>query len=62
MLSGVDIHPIELGFEEPDVKRGRPALARSEVASVVVDELTQLSAGFGTTVRTDGDRIWIELR
>lgn len=60
-LFEIEIHPIEQGFGGPEIRRGRPSLAGREIAAVVVDELTRLSERFGTTVRTDGDRTWIEL-
>ena len=60
-ISSIEIHPVEQGFGDLETKRGRPALARGEMAQVVIEELMQLSKGFGTSFRADGDRTWIEL-
>jgi poly-gamma-glutamate capsule biosynthesis protein CapA/YwtB (metallophosphatase superfamily) len=49
-LDKITLIPIALGYKEPRSQRGRPRLATPEQAKAIVDELTSLSAPYGTTV------------
>jgi poly-gamma-glutamate capsule biosynthesis protein CapA/YwtB (metallophosphatase superfamily) len=50
-LDKITLIPISLGYKEPRSQRGRPRLAATEQAKTIVDELTSLSAPYGTTIR-----------
>ncbi len=49
-LDRIVLTPISLGYKEPRSQRGRPRLAAPEQAKAIIDELTALSAPYGTTV------------
>jgi poly-gamma-glutamate capsule biosynthesis protein CapA/YwtB (metallophosphatase superfamily) len=49
-LDKVVLIPISLGYKEPRSQRGRPRLAPPDQAKEIVDELTKLSAPYGTTL------------
>lgn len=49
-LDRIRLIPIGLGFREPRSQRGRPRLATPEQARELVDQITGLSAPYGTTV------------
>jgi len=49
-FDGIALYPIELGFEEPRSRRGRPVLADEEAAARIVGGLRELSEPYGTTV------------
>lgn len=54
-LSGVTLHPIDLGLRRPRYMRGRPVIAGAEVGEAVLDHMDQLSKPFGTVIeRRDG--------
>jgi poly-gamma-glutamate capsule biosynthesis protein CapA/YwtB (metallophosphatase superfamily) len=44
------LHPISLGFKLPASQRGRPMLAESQLGNKIIDDLTRLSASFGTKI------------
>ena len=49
-LDKITLIPISLGYKEPRSQRGRPRLAAPEQAKEVADQLTRLSAAYGTTI------------
>jgi poly-gamma-glutamate synthesis protein (capsule biosynthesis protein) len=49
-LSGIELHPISLGFGQPRTVRGRPMRAEPELAATIVGDLQRLSQPFGTTI------------
>jgi len=49
-LDKITLIPISLGYKEPRSQRGRPRLATPEQAKEVADQLTRLSAAYGTTI------------
>lgn len=52
-------HPIDLGYGRPRAQRGRPVLARGEVADRIVDRVIRLSQPFGTAIRKVGETaVW----
>ena len=49
-LIEITLHPIDQGFGRPRPQRGRPMLARGEVAARVLECIKRISAGYGTEV------------
>jgi len=49
-LTEVALHPITLGFGEPAWVRGRPMLARGELALKILNDLMERSAPYGTEI------------
>jgi poly-gamma-glutamate synthesis protein (capsule biosynthesis protein) len=49
-LTELALHPITLGFGEPAWVRGRPMLARGELAQKILDDLIERSAPYGTQI------------
>jgi poly-gamma-glutamate synthesis protein (capsule biosynthesis protein) len=49
-LAEVRLHPVTLGYDEPRSRRGRPRLAALEEGRRIIEELAELSRGFGTRV------------
>jgi poly-gamma-glutamate synthesis protein (capsule biosynthesis protein) len=49
-LAEVRLHPVTLGYDEPRSRRGRPRLAGVEDGRRIIEELAELSRGFGTKV------------
>ncbi len=60
-LTGLQLHPITLGFGLPVSERGRPKLASGELASHVLGNLRARSQPFGTRLDIDGDLGRVEL-
>jgi poly-gamma-glutamate capsule biosynthesis protein CapA/YwtB (metallophosphatase superfamily) len=60
-LSGIRLHPLDLGAGRPRGQRGRPVLARGEVARRVLDRLARLSERFGTRLECEGETATIRL-
>lgn len=56
------LHPISLGFGAARHVRGRPMLADAALAQKILDDLTQLSAPFGTRITTRDGVGYVELR
>ncbi|MPZ48734.1 MAG: hypothetical protein GEU75_05370 [Dehalococcoidia bacterium] len=54
-LQQVRLYPIDLGFGKPVPQRGRPILARGEVARQVLEWLQNASAPYGTEIQIEGD-------
>lgn len=53
-LSGVTVHPVELGFGRSCAERGRPMLATGELAASIIERMAQLSAPLGTKIEFVG--------
>ena len=49
-LTELALHPITLGFGEPAWVRGRPMLARGELAGKILNDLIERSAPYGTQI------------
>jgi poly-gamma-glutamate capsule biosynthesis protein CapA/YwtB (metallophosphatase superfamily) len=49
-LTELKLYPISLGFKKPRAERGWPMLAPPELSRKIIDDLTRLSAPFGTKV------------
>ncbi len=49
-LVGLELHPVELGFDLPAHQRGIPVLADDDEATAILDNLDRLSEPFGTTI------------
>jgi poly-gamma-glutamate synthesis protein (capsule biosynthesis protein) len=60
-LTAVRLHPLDLGHGRPRAQRGRPVLARGEVARRVLDRVARLSERFGTRLAIDGETATIRL-
>jgi poly-gamma-glutamate synthesis protein (capsule biosynthesis protein) len=53
-LTGVELHPISLGYGLPPAVRGRPLLAKGAQATGILSGLESLSAPFGTRIDVRG--------
>ena len=60
-LKEIKIYPIDQGFGRPRPQRGRPVLAKGEVAERVIDRVTRLSQRYGTKISRHGDMGVIQL-
>ena len=49
-LTGVELHPVELGFDGPLGQRGVPQIASSKTAQRILEKLQKLSEPFGTHI------------
>ena len=58
-LVELELHPIELGFDLPDTQRGIPVLADNEEGAIILNNLADLSAPFGTelNIEPSGERV-----
>ena len=52
-LVDIELHPVELGFDLPEDERGVPVLADSEVGAMILQNLQELSAPFGTELKIE---------
>ena len=50
-LSGIEVHPITLGFGEPRYVRGLPRFAEGEMAADILARFATLSRPFGTAMQ-----------
>ncbi|MBR0665806.1 CapA family protein [Roseomonas hellenica] len=60
-LVGMEIHPVSLGLGEAAHRRGRPRLAAGEEGAGILQRFAALSEPFGTRLRIDGDRGWLDI-
>ncbi|HEY4252254.1 MAG TPA: CapA family protein, partial [Roseomonas sp.] len=60
-LAAMEIHPVTLGLGEAAHRRGRPRLATGEEGAGILRRFAALSEPFGTRLRLDGDRAWLDL-
>lgn len=49
-LTELKLYPITLGFKKPRPQRGWPMFANPELSKKIIDDLTKLSAPFGTRI------------
>ena len=49
-LTELVLHPITLGYGQPAWIRGRPMLARGDLANKILNDLVQRSEPFGTEI------------
>ncbi len=54
-LAGLRLHPLDLGHGRPRAARGRPLLARGEVAASILERVRRLSARHGTDLAVEGE-------
>jgi len=54
------LYPLYLGWDNPRSQRGRPALARKDVAQRILERMRKLSEPYGTEVRIQGETAIIE--
>jgi poly-gamma-glutamate synthesis protein (capsule biosynthesis protein) len=54
-VSGVELHPITLGHGLPRPQRGRPLLAKGDLAEKIIGDLQRLSEPFGTRIELRND-------
>ena len=55
-LRQITLLPVDLGYGRPRSQRGRPMLAKGEVARRILERIKTLSEPFGTKVKTKGAR------
>jgi poly-gamma-glutamate capsule biosynthesis protein CapA/YwtB (metallophosphatase superfamily) len=55
-LTSLVVHPVTLGMDQPRHARGTPVTASPADADKILDDLTRLSAAYGTRVTKDGTR------
>lgn len=60
-LTGVRLHPIDLGVELAQERRGTPRAAAASRSAAILERLARLSAAFDTRIRIDGDTGTIDL-
>jgi len=61
-LTELALHPITLGFGLPAWVRGRPTLARGDLAAKILTDLRERSAPFGTEIDVRGGVGYVRLR
>ncbi|MEE9261635.1 MAG: CapA family protein [Dehalococcoidia bacterium] len=54
-LKEIQLHPIDLGFQQPMSQRGRPVMAEGPVAQEVLKWLQDVSKPYGTEISIEGD-------
>lgn len=54
-LATVRLLPVDLGYERGRAERGRPVLARDDVAEAIIARVERASMPFGTLIRRDGE-------
>jgi poly-gamma-glutamate synthesis protein (capsule biosynthesis protein) len=54
-LAALRLYPLDLGFGRPRAQRGRPLIARGEVARAVLDRVRRLSTRFGAEIVIEGE-------
>ena len=54
-LSKLHLHPLDMGFGLPRSQRGRPLLARGEVARETLERIQRLSLRYGTKISIEGE-------
>lgn len=52
-LTGLKLHPIELGQSKPRSQRGRPMLAGPELAEKILETMQELSKPYGTRITVE---------
>ena len=54
-VAEIQLHPITLGHGLPRPRRGRPLMARGELAAKILGDVQRLSEAMGTTVEIRDD-------
>ena len=54
-LSSIDLHPIDMGYQRPIPQRGRPVLAKGQIARETLKWLQEVSTPYGTQIDIAGD-------
>ncbi len=54
-LTRIDLHPITLGYGLERAQRGRPLVAKGDLAKKILTRLQELSKPFGTTIAVEND-------
>ena len=60
-VTAIRLHPLDLGHGRSRAQRGRPVLARGEVARRTLERVARLSKPFGTRLEFDGETATIRL-
>jgi poly-gamma-glutamate capsule biosynthesis protein CapA/YwtB (metallophosphatase superfamily) len=60
-IASIRLHPLDLGHGQSRAQRGRPVLARGEVARRALERVARLSQPFGTRLEFDGETATIRL-
>lgn len=60
-LAALRLHPLDLGHGTSRAQRGRPVLARGDVAKAILDRVRRMSARYNTTLESEGDSAAIRL-
>ena len=60
-LSALRLYPLDLGHGRPRAQRGRPVLARGEVAQRALARIDRLSQRYGTRITIAGDTATVRL-
>jgi poly-gamma-glutamate synthesis protein (capsule biosynthesis protein) len=60
-VAAIRLHPLDLGHGRSRAQRGRPVLARGEVARRTLERVARLSKPFGTRLEFDGETATIRL-
>jgi len=55
------LYPVYLGWDRPRSQRGRPTLARKDIARRILEHMKKLSEPYGTEIRIDGETAVIEV-
>ncbi|WP_227779088.1 CapA family protein [Haladaptatus pallidirubidus] len=54
-LQQISLYPVDLGYEQPRPRRGRPVLATETKASEILETAVSLSEPYGTEITIDGE-------
>ena len=54
-LSSIDLHPIDMGYQRPIPQRGRPVLAKGQIANETLKWLQDVSTPYGTQIDISGN-------
>lgn len=54
-LKKVELYPLYLGWDRPRSQRGRPTLARGDIAKRILERMQKLSEPYGTKIRVEGE-------
>jgi poly-gamma-glutamate synthesis protein (capsule biosynthesis protein) len=60
-LSAVKLHPVDIGYGKSRAQRGRPLLARNNVANQTLQRIKYLSERYGTVMKIENDIATIDL-
>ncbi len=60
-FKAIELYPLYLGWDKPRSQRGRPVIAKGEIAARILERMQRLSEPFGTTIRIEGEKGIIEV-